>query len=119
MKRNYFGNLGLKVLVNPADIVACPTIHDYNQEGKLRTCAYYPFSTITYDKLGDIQDDITEDGIEYASECDFISKIAYSGIVNNDDIDHYSLTIPTCVEINKDKMYENLIEIANQFNHNA
>lgn len=118
LKQNYFGNVGMKVLVNPADVVATPITPDRQfQEGKLRTCAYYPFSIIEYGDDGLTIDDV-DDGVDYASEADFINKIAYTGIVNNDDIDHYSLPIPKCVEINKETVYENLLDLANSFSHN-
>lgn len=118
LKKNYFGDVGMKVLVNPADVVATPITPDRRfQEGKLRCCAYYPFSIIEYNNDGMPIDDV-DDGVDYASEADFIQKIAYTGLVNNDDIDHYSLPIPQCVEINQEQVYENLLDLANKFSHN-
>lgn len=105
MKENYFGSVGLKVLVNPADVVGIPTLDDY---GKMRTCAYYPISIIDFDENGDIVDD----GIESGFEDDFIDKICYSGDVNNDDLDNYTITVPMISEIDRDNMFRRLKQLA-------
>lgn len=105
LKENYFGSVGLKVLVNPADVVGIPTLDDY---GKMRTCAYYPISIIDFDENGDIVDD----GIESGFEDDFIDKICYSGDVNNDDLDNYTITVPMISEIDRDNMFRRLKQLA-------
>ena len=105
LKENYFGSVGLKVLVNPADVVGIPTLDDY---GKMRTCAYYPISIIDFDECGDIVDD----GIESGFEDDFIDKICYSGDINNDDLDNYTITVPMISEINRDNMFRRLKQLA-------
>lgn len=105
LERNYYGSVGMKVLVNPADVVAVPPEDNY---GKMRTCAYYPISVIDYDKDGHIKDD----GIESGFEDDFINKICYTGEVNNEDNDNYKLTIPCVAELNRELIYENLKKLA-------
>ena len=105
LKENYFGDVGLMVLVNPADVVAVPPIDDY---GKMRTCAYYPVSIVEFDKNGDIIDTEIEDGFED----DFIDKICYSGLINNNDINPYFVTIPDIPELDKSKINNRLLEMA-------
>lgn len=101
LKQNYFGGTGLRVLVNPADIVAVPTQSDY---GKMRTCAYYPINVIEYDADGNVIDDAIESGFED----DFISQICYSGEKNNDDPNAYVLNIPDSPELNMETVMGNL-----------
>lgn len=105
LKENYFGEVGLMVLVNPADVVAVPPIDDY---GKMRTCAYYPVSIVEFDKNGDIIDTEIEDGFED----DFIDKICYSGLINNNDTNPYFVTIPDIPELDKSKINNRLLEMA-------
>lgn len=101
LQKNYFGNVGLRVLVNPADIVAVPTQSDY---GKMRTCAYYPINVIEYDNDGNVIDDDIDSGFED----DFISQICYSGEKNNDDPNAYVLNIPDTPELNMETVMGNL-----------
>ena len=105
LKENYFGDVGLMVLVNPADVAAVPPIDDY---GKMRTCAYYPVSIVEFDDNGDIIDTEIEDGFED----DFIDKICYSGLINNNDINPYFVTIPDIPELDKSKINNRLLEMA-------
>lgn len=104
LKENYFGEVGLMVLVNPADVVAVPPIDDY---GKMRTCAYYPVSVVEFDDNGDIIDMGIEDGFED----DFIDKICYSGKKNNNDSNPYYLNIPDIPELDKSKINDRLLNI--------
>lgn len=105
LKENYFGEVGLMVLVNPADVVAVPPVDDY---GKMRTCAYYPVSIVEFDENGDIIDTEIEDGFED----DFIDKICYSGLINNNDTNPYFVTIPDIPELDKSKINNRLLEMA-------
>lgn len=105
LKNNYCGNVGLKVLVNPADACAAPHADNY---GKMRTCAYYPIQVIKFDSKGDVADDIVPDGFEV----DFLNKICYEGTINNEDNDNYKLYIPNITEKDKSKVYKNLQKIA-------
>ena len=91
LKSNYCGNIGLKVLVNPADVCATPKVDNY---GKTRTCAYYPIQVINSNQDGYVDDDTVPDGFE----ADFINKISYTGTINNEDNDHYKLVIPEFVK---------------------
>lgn len=109
LEKNYFGTVGLRVLVNPADVVAIPTIDNY---GKLRTCAYYPLDIVEFDEHGKVIDE----GIDMGMEDDFLNKICYKGEINNEDNDNYTLSIPEYMEINKDVIDQNLINIAKRIN---
>ncbi len=109
LEENYFGSVGLMVLVNPADVVAVPPIDGY---GKMRTCAYYPVSTVEFGDDGHIIEMPIEDGFED----DFFEKICYSGTINNNDIMPYSLVIPEIPEINRSRINERLLKIAKSLN---
>lgn len=78
--------------------------------GKMRTCAYYPISIVTYDSYGKIIDEDIEDGFED----DFIDKICYIGTVNNEDNDNYVLNIPAISESDKNLIYSNLKALASK-----
>lgn len=101
LEKNYFGTVGMRVLVNPADVCGIPTQDQY---GKMRVCAYYPVNIVDFDEDGRIIDE----GIESGFEDDFLSKICYTGEVNNVDVDNYTLTIPNIVEIDQERVYNNL-----------
>jgi hypothetical protein len=78
LKKSYFGDVGLECLVNPAKIVAIPTMDSY---GKLRCCEYYPVGIVEYDNYGDI---ISRDyTVEY--ELDVLKDTLLSGEINNED----------------------------------
>ena len=103
LQASYFGNIGLKVLVNPADVVAVPGADNY---GKMRVCAYYPIAILERDVNGDIIDDTDIDGFE-----DDFTNIIYDGEINNEDHGNYSLNIPECVEIKRETILERLKDI--------
>lgn len=105
LRENYFGNIGLMVLVNPADVVAVPPLDSY---GKMRTCAYYPVGVVSFDKDGNIIDPQLSDGFED----DFIEKICYKGQINNEDSDPYKLIIPDMPELDTNRINTRLYEIA-------
>ena len=107
LQKNYFGDVGLRVLVNPADIVAVPTQSDY---GKMRTCAYYPVNVIEYDRDGNVIDDDIDSGFED----DFMSQICYTGEINNDDPYAYRLNLPDSPEYHRGQIMENLRQLALQ-----
>lgn len=52
VSNNNFGNVGIRVLVNPTDVVAVPK-HDSQ---KLRTSKYFPIDFIDYDKDGNVKE---------------------------------------------------------------
>lgn len=109
LEENYFGEVGLMVLVNPADVVAVPPIDNY---GKMRTCAYYPVSVVDFGPDGHIIEIPIEDGFED----DFMEKICYSGTFNNDDSNPYSVVIPDLPEIDKSKINKRLLSMAKTLN---
>lgn len=104
LQANYFGNISLKVLVNPADVVAVPPKDSY---GKMRVCAYYPIEILDRDEDGNILNESSFDGFED----DFINIITYDGPVNNEDEGNYSLNIPHIVEIDRTTIQERLEDI--------
>ena len=114
LEKHYFGEVGLQVLVNPTDVVACPMEHNA-QYGKMRTCAYYPIKIVNYNDVGHISDEI-----DSGFEDDFINKICYTGAINNEDNDNYKLIVPKTAEIDKERVYKNLKELATKciFNRN-
>lgn len=109
LKENYFGDVGMMVLVNPADVVAVPPIDDY---GKMRTCAYYPVSVVDFDDEGNIIEMPIEDGFED----DFIEKICYNGDFNSDDSNPYTVEIPNIPEINLSLISKRLVSLAEGLN---
>lgn len=105
LKQNYYGSVGLKVLVNPAFVVAVPPQDNY---GKMRTCEYLPIGTVDFDEFGDVIDDISTD----AYEDDYFNTICYEGNINNEDPNGYALNIPDMIEVDKEAAWENLRQIA-------
>ena len=105
LQANYFGDVGLMVLVNPADVVAVPPEDNY---GKMRTCAYYPVSVVQFDDEGKIISLPIEDGFED----DFIDKICFQGVKNTDDSSPYCIIIPETPEINRNIINQRLLELA-------
>lgn len=104
LQKNYFGDVGMMVLVNPADVVAVPPSDSY---GKMRTCAYYPIKTVEWDEKGNI----VEEDIPHGFEDDFMERILYTGAVNEKDDVGYEFIIPSLPEINRDVIIGNLEEI--------
>lgn len=104
LTQNYYGNVGLVVLVNPAEVVAVPKRSDY---GKLRTCAYLPIDKIVYNTEGKIIPYPKETGFE----CDLVPQVIYEGIMGTEK-NSYKFEIPEIPGINKDRITDNLLEIA-------
>lgn len=103
LKENYFGSYGLMVLVNPANVVAVPTIDEY---GKMRTCEYYPVALIDFDEEGNIIEK------EYSLHDDvaYLKQIQYEGNINNNDIDNYELKHSYTT---REEMYDNILSSLN------
>lgn len=101
---NYFGTVGLACLCNPADVVSVPKRSDY---GKLRTCAYLPIDKILYNTEGKVIPYPKETGFE----CDLVPKVLYEGIMGTEK-DAYKIEIPEIPGIRKDRITDNLLEIA-------
>jgi len=98
---NYFGDSGLRVLVNPADVVAVPPQDSY---GKMRCCAYYPVANVHFDKNGNIVDEEINDGFID----NFIDIISYEGNINNEEAVKYSLSVPNVPQISKKQIVKRL-----------
>ena len=105
LKRNYFGNNGLVVLVNPADVVAVPPYDDY---GKLRTCAYLPIAKAEFDVEGNVIPFKANDGFD----CGYVTKVIYEGLMGTEEDSTYKIEIPEVPGINKEVISDKLLEIA-------
>lgn len=101
LKQNYFGNVGLAVLVNPAHVCAVPTIDDY---GKMRVCEYFPIAVIDFDENGDI----VEPEYTLHDDIEYLKQIHYDGDINNDDIAPYSLSSHN--NLTREEIYEQILD---------
>lgn len=106
LKRNYFGNVGMAVLVNPADVVAVPQVED--NYGKLRTCAYLPMALINYDE----QDDVIPLDVEDGFDCTYITKVIYEGIKGTEQDSLYKIEIPKIKGFDIKSIQDTLLDIA-------
>lgn len=104
LQSNYFGDTGLRVLVNPADVVAVPPRDSY---GKMRTCAYYPVAIVDFDESGNIVDEEIKDGFED----NFMDIITYVGEKNTDDSQAYKIEIPSIPELSRSQILDRLEDI--------
>lgn len=84
LSSNYYGNVGLQVLVNPANVVAVPPEDGY---GKMRCCEYFPIALVDFDDAGNV---IVPD-YDISNDFAYIEEIQYDGKVNNEDIDQYKI----------------------------
>lgn len=103
LKQNYFGNVGLQVLVNPANVVAVPVIDDY---GKMRCCEYFPVALIDFDANGDI----IEKPYSLHNDVTYLKSIRYDGTINNEDANHYELSVQYK---NNEELYDSILERLN------
>jgi hypothetical protein len=103
LKRNYYGRVGLMVLVNPANVVAVPTIDEY---GKMRTCEYFPIAIIDFDKNGDI----IESPYSLHDDVAYLKELRYEGDINNVDIDGYEIKHS---HIGREDMYNKILQSLN------
>ena len=104
LQSNYFGDTGLRCLVNPADVVAVPPQDSY---GKMRVCAYYPIGIVGYDENRRIVDEDIEDGFED----NFIDLISYAGQLGNEDVAAYTIDIPVIPELSRSRITARLEDI--------
>jgi hypothetical protein len=79
LKKCYFGEVGLEVLVNPANVCAVPTIDDY---GKMRVCEYLPTAIVEYDSNGDV----IENPYDTYKDLEYLKHIMYDGETNDVDV---------------------------------
>ena len=84
LKANYYGDVGLMVLVNPANVVAVPTIDEY---GKMRVCEYFPVAIVDFDENGNV----VEPPYDVHTDVEYLNQIAYEGVINNNDVDNYEI----------------------------
>lgn len=103
LKKNYFGTVGLQVLVNPAKVCAVPTIDEY---GKMRTCEYFPIAIVDFDENGDI----VEKPYSLYNDVAYLKELRYEGDINNVDIDSYEIS-HTCSS--REEMYDNILRRLN------
>lgn len=103
LKQNYYGSVGLMVLVDPSKIVAVPTIDNY---GKMRTCEYYPVAVIDFDEHGDV----IEPAHNLYSDVAYLKEIKQSGNINNHDVDCYEIAVS---DLTREDMYESILRSLN------
>ena len=103
LKQNYYGKVGLMVLVNPANVVAVPTSDSY---GKMRTCEYFPIAIIDFDESGDI----VESSYSLHDDVAYLKELRYEGTINNVDVDGYEISH---THANREEMYESILRSLN------
>lgn len=102
LKKNNFGNVGIMVLVNPANVVAVPTIDQY---GKMRCCEYFPVCIVDFDDDGNVIEPAYYNDIEY------LNKTICNDKVNNEDINFYELS--SCHYKSREEIYNNILQSLN------
>lgn len=105
LKQNYFGSVGMMVLVNPANVVAVPTGSD--NYGKMRTCEYFPVALIDFDSEGNI----IEPEYNLYNDIAYLNEIKYEGTINNVDVDNYVIARG---QVSRETMYDSILERLNQ-----
>lgn len=105
LSRNYYGNQGLVVLVNPMDVCAVPNRSNY---GKMRTCAYLPIAKAEFDDNGRV----IPINLKTGFECSYVTKVIYEGLLGKETDSPYRITIPKRPEINKETVTDALLDIA-------
>ena len=105
LKQGYYGDVGLVCLVNPSKIVAIPHADDY---GKLRCCEYLPIAIAEYDENGDVIENIDETGVDFEDRY----LVDYSGKVNNEDLDNYTIGFIRTVGIDRSAIADKIFKIA-------
>jgi len=101
MKASYFGDTPIRVLINPANVVAVPPEDNY---GKMRVSEYLPVEIVSFGKDGKIVDEGILDGFEEG----YISQIIMEGKINNEQENKHQVIQP---EINKENIQLKLEEI--------
>jgi len=108
LKNNYYGAVGLQVLVNPANVVATPTIDQY---GKMRTCEYFPVALIDFDENGDV----IEPECSLYNDVAYLKQLTYEGEINNEDVDRYTI-IET--HLTREQTYDSILKRLETLNNN-
>ena len=107
LKKNYYGDIGLACLINPADVVAVPPYDNY---GKLRTCAYLPMDIIHYDETSNVIPLNVEDGFD----CSYVTKVIYEGTMGTKEDSTYKINIPEIPGTTVESIQDKLLEIAKE-----
>lgn len=106
LTEGYYGEVGMAVLVNPADVVAVPCDAGY---GKLRTCAYLPIGLVEYDDNGNVIPYNVRDGFESA----YVGRVIYEGLTGSGFGDTtYHISVPRNNCMSMDGITDELIRIA-------
>lgn len=108
LKNNYYGAVGLQVLVNPANVVAVPTIDNY---GKMRTCEYFPIALVDFDENGDV----IEPECPLYNDVAYLKQLTYEGEINNEDVDNYRI-IET--HLTREQTYDSILKRLETLNNN-
>lgn len=82
-------------------------MHD-DYYGKMRCCEYLPIAIAQYDEEGNVIEDIDEAGIDFAEQY----LVDYSGKVNNEDFDNYTLNFVRNVGIDRAGIARRIFEMA-------
>ena len=103
LKKNYCGDVGIMVLVNPANVVAVPTIDEY---GKMRCCEYFPVCTVDFDENGNVIEPAYYDDVEY------LDKTLNNCVVNNEDVNLYELSPHYYLYCNhsREEIYDDILQ---------
>lgn len=105
LTKNYYGDVGLVVLINPADVVAVPHEDAY---GKLRTCAYLPIALAEYGEDDHPLPYKESDGFE----CDYVPMVIYEGLMGTEEDSTYKIHIPDIPGISKESISDQLLDLA-------
>lgn len=108
LKRNYFGDVGLQVLVNPANICSVPPEDNY---GKMRTCEYFPIALVDFDENGDV----VEPECSLYNDVAYLKQLTYEGEINNEDVDKYTI-IET--HLTREQTYDSILKRLETLNNN-
>ena len=108
LKRNYFGDVGLQVLVNPANICSVPPEDNY---GKMRTCEYFPIALVDFDDNGDV----IEPECPLYNDVAYLKQLTYEGEINNVDVDKYTI-IET--HLTREQTYDSILKRLETLNNN-
>lgn len=103
LKENYFGDVGLMVLVNPAKVVAVPPEDSY---GKMRTCEYFPVAIVDFDSEGEV----IEPEHNLYNDVLYLKELKYEGTINNKDIDMYEISQYFAT---REELYDNILSSLN------
>lgn len=109
LTKNYYGSVGIVVLINPYEVVAVPE-DNFNNYGKLRCCAYLPIDFCKYDEYGKVIPVDLEDGFE----CEYVPKVIYEGLMGTEEDSNYKIIIPEIPGLTKESIADKLLDIARE-----